>query len=537
MSSTDNWVVLDRDGRLPDNLANVHLVDEKVETLLAKCSKKDLVGFWNVVQILDRIIDEEDRRFLARFSAKDFLGLLLVSLLKMVCCFFERNPDRQRMLFYGVSSFLTEVGIIPSSLLSDDLCSIHERFFLTLLRVMKATQEALKVKITPELGLLIPSTNIDEKSLAPFICNEAEWYNQKRWGMQCHELESVCNGHPANGAKVLNTRSDNQYAVKKVVLTSCDAETWLKELREVTILMKLKHPNVTQYYGAWIDFEEFEGESPFCGGWSSELNLHESCENEDSFIGAKPVSIRRSKSCPDILSVTAVAKVESNSTDGNDTPLEQQLKSDTICQTRYMPKFAHKQTFFCVYFRTETSPLTLKDWLSARNLRAQRGHGGFEAACYATEDLNFESWTAVTSSRTRKATALDITLYAAPELLELYDYDFTVDIFSIGIIVMELFCPYRTQEERIERITQLRNGDIPNDFYMRWPLYTSIAAQAVDQRPSQRPSTNDLLATGLFYSYSEEIMRVKDEISALEAERFEVLSRLDKCTCSRTRDK
>ncbi|KHJ46450.1 hypothetical protein D918_03503 [Trichuris suis] len=377
MSSTDNWVVLDRDGRLPDNLANVHLVDEKVETLLAKCSKKDLVGFWNVVQILDRIIDEEDRRFLARFSAKDFLGLLLVSLLKMVCCFFERNPDRQRMLFYGVSSFLTEVGIIPSSLLSDDLCSIHERFFLTLLRVMKATQEALKVKITPELGLLIPSTNIDEKSLAPFICNEAEWYNQKRWGMQCHELESVCNGHPANGAKVLNTRSDNQYAVKKVVLTSCDAETWLKELREVTILMKLKHPNVTQYYGAWIDFEEFEGESPFCGGWSSELNLHESCENEDSFIGAKPVSIRRSKSCPDILSVTAVAKVESNSTDGNDTPLEQQLKSDTICQTRYMPKFAHKQTFFCVYFRTETSPLTLKDWLSARNLRAQRGHDRF----------------------------------------------------------------------------------------------------------------------------------------------------------------
>uniref|UniRef100_A0A5S6QV28 Eukaryotic translation initiation factor 2-alpha kinase 1 n=1 Tax=Trichuris muris TaxID=70415 RepID=A0A5S6QV28_TRIMR len=561
-------------------------MDEELEEQLDICRLTDFSESSDEHMSVNQYIPA-NYRFLRRFRSRDLLGLLLVSLLKIVCCFLEPNPDRQRLLFYVVSSFLTEVGIIPNYLLSNNSYSIRQRFLLALVHLLKAAQDIFKIQIAPELAELIPplSASNDENTLAPYICNEAERYNRGRWGTQYNDLKSHWKESQEKDAWDSDFYNGNQFTVKKMVFTTADAATCSKELREVRILSKLEHPNIIRYYGGWVDFEDFVDKSHFCENWSSELNIHELGRSCNSFINSGSTPFRRSKSCPEIISVAAAAQTESNCHCANASSFEENL-SGTICHTRYIPKLAYTQRFLCVYIRMEHWSLTLQDWLSARNLRTQRLNdrfsvisphqneemlmqliealqyihrqgvihcniqpsniflkgrrphllvGGFGQACCANELSNFESWTFPHSWSVRSG-SVDTNLYVAPELLEKDAYDSTVDIFSVGIIMMELYCPYRTQAERIESINQLRRSQIPEDFYRRWPVIACVGAQAVDQQPTKRPSAKSLLATGLFHSNSKDVMQLKEEVSALERERFEVLSRLDKCTCARAKD-
>lgn len=43
------------------------------------------------------------------------------------------------------------------------------------------------------------------------------------------------------------------------------------------------------------------------------------------------------------------------------------------------------------------------------------------------------------------------------------------DIYSLGIILFELFCPFGTEMERVKNIKDLRQGRLPQDFCEQWP--------------------------------------------------------------------
>lgn len=42
------------------------------------------------------------------------------------------------------------------------------------------------------------------------------------------------------------------------------------------------------------------------------------------------------------------------------------------------------------------------------------------------------------------------------------------DIYSLGIILFELFCPFITEMERVTCIKELRQGNLPEDFKTTW---------------------------------------------------------------------
>ncbi|XP_018317462.1 eukaryotic translation initiation factor 2-alpha kinase 1 isoform X3 [Mycetomoellerius zeteki] len=81
-------------------------------------------------------------------------------------------------------------------------------------------------------------------------------------------------------------------------------------------------------------------------------------------------------------------------------------------------------------------------------------------------------------------------LYAAPEQLE-GKCDRQSDIYSLGIVLIELLKPIKTQMELSSIISSLKNDTVPEAFKRH--KWTQLVKQMVRKDPSERPSTNQLL--------------------------------------------
>uniref|UniRef100_A0A182NDC2 non-specific serine/threonine protein kinase n=1 Tax=Anopheles dirus TaxID=7168 RepID=A0A182NDC2_9DIPT len=80
-------------------------------------------------------------------------------------------------------------------------------------------------------------------------------------------------------------------------------------------------------------------------------------------------------------------------------------------------------------------------------------------------------------------------LYAAPEQLA-GQCDPKSDIYSLGIILLELLVPFSTDMERAETIKQVRRGQFPSDLDRD---FTGLLKNMLHVQPSRRPGMQDLV--------------------------------------------
>ncbi|XP_015248590.1 PREDICTED: eukaryotic translation initiation factor 2-alpha kinase 1 isoform X3 [Cyprinodon variegatus] len=121
-------------------------------------------------------------------------------------------------------------------------------------------------------------------------------------------------------------------------------------------------------------------------------------------------------------------------------------------------------------------------------------------------------------------------VYAAPEQLEGSYYDSKSDMYSIGVLALELFQPFGTEMERVRTLGDLREGKIPDSFCHRWPVLTKYIRNLTNKDPSFRPAARQLLESELFFNkdmvihglqkrveeQEEEIMQLRMQISRLQ---------------------
>uniref|UniRef100_H3D5R6 Eukaryotic translation initiation factor 2-alpha kinase 1 n=1 Tax=Tetraodon nigroviridis TaxID=99883 RepID=H3D5R6_TETNG len=123
--------------------------------------------------------------------------------------------------------------------------------------------------------------------------------------------------------------------------------------------------------------------------------------------------------------------------------------------------------------------------------------GDFGLAC---KDILMEGQNNTTSSSSASShtTGVGTFVYASPEQLKGSRYDSKSDMYSIGVLALELFQPFGTEMERACTLESLRDGKIPDSFSQRWPVLTKYIVKLTNQDPSVRPTASQLLQSELF---------------------------------------
>ncbi|KAF6041547.1 EIF2AK1 [Bugula neritina] len=109
------------------------------------------------------------------------------------------------------------------------------------------------------------------------------------------------------------------------------------------------------------------------------------------------------------------------------------------------------------------------------------------------------------------------SVYSSPEQKNQRTYDSKTDIYSAGIIIFELYCPFFTESERYKRIEELRNNSsVPVELLARWPEQIKMLLLMVDVKPMLRPSAKELLDSDLYLDKDQIILHLESRIQELE---------------------
>ncbi|XP_063286419.1 eukaryotic translation initiation factor 2-alpha kinase 1 [Pelobates fuscus] len=161
--------------------------------------------------------------------------------------------------------------------------------------------------------------------------------------------------------------------------------------------------------------------------------------------------------------------------------------------------------------------------------------GDFGLACGAILQHSRDHWLQKDgdneSTRTER---VGTCLYAAPEQLEGSNSNFKSDMYSCGIILLELLHPFGTEMEREKVLTALRSGMFPESFETQWPTQSKYIKLLTSADCATRPSASQLLESDLFYGEKNVIQDLRKKVLDLEEENAKLKQMLQEQTLSST---
>lgn len=135
--------------------------------------------------------------------------------------------------------------------------------------------------------------------------------------------------------------------------------------------------------------------------------------------------------------------------------------------------------------------------------------------------LDVSSRRLVRTASSNHTSGVGTSTYAAPEQLQGSGYNSKSDIYSLGVILFELFQNYGTEMERYRCLGDLRTGIIPNMVQANWPVHTRYIQLMTNANSEIRPSAKSILRGELFVSKDQLIEDMRKEIEELKRQLVE----------------
>eukprot|EP01132_Coremiostelium_polycephalum_P006041 gene6041-7525_t len=101
------------------------------------------------------------------------------------------------------------------------------------------------------------------------------------------------------------------------------------------------------------------------------------------------------------------------------------------------------------------------------------------------------------SEHCKHTSAVGTLTYSSPEQKKGL-YNEKTDIYSLGIILFELYFPFSTRMEKARVLSDLRNGILPKSFSNKHPKISNLILSMMKTNPDERPSASDILKSDIF---------------------------------------
>ncbi|KHN23997.1 Protein SPA1-RELATED 3 [Glycine soja] len=123
------------------------------------------------------------------------------------------------------------------------------------------------------------------------------------------------------------------------------------------------------------------------------------------------------------------------------------------------------------------------------------------------------------SFSTKQVLQMEASWYTSPEEFAGASPSCASDVYRLGVLLFELFCPLISREEKSRTMSGLRHRVLPPQLLLKWPKEASFCLWLLHPEPNSRPTIGQLLQ-------SEFLNEPRDDIENCEAA-VEVRERID----------
>lgn len=352
-----------------------------------------------------------------------------------------------------------------------------------------------------------------------------------RFKQDFEQLQYLGSGAFGDVWKVRNRLDGMFYAIKKVRIGRFHDSRTAEELvannkivnrilREVTTLGRIHSPYVLRYHQAWIEESSVDGESTeifptavpqirirgddtlrsssffehlghaTSGGSHSEEHANGSCSYDHGGVSTKQLALYiQTAYCPRTLS-------DFLSNEGTTATVTDLWR---LCRMM-LEGLAHIHSHGIMHRDMKPSNIFIDSNGDIRigDFGLATFERGPETDSLTESDSNNKEGPQ-DSKPLELSTRVGTKLYSSPEQEGSTngDYDERTDIYSLGIIFFELWYPFRTNYDRIEQITKLKEGLVPGKFAESHPRQWKLISSMIQRQLQDRPTATMILQSDL----------------------------------------
>ena len=322
------------------------------------------------------------------------------------------------------------------------------------------------------------------------IISSNQMFINNKYRTNFNEIKLLGQGAYGSVYKVFHKYEKKYYAVKKVFITKEIIEDNYDIFREIQIYSDLMNEHVVRFYGSWIDIDV-----------DSIIEYNNQTINDYEFEKIDyicPILFIQMELCDftlkDYLLTWSEHDNQENKIDiviqilngleylGSKNIIHRDIKPDNIFLIKNKPNENELNTY-----KVKIGDFGLCKKYTGTNQNKNKNkckiNGDIKQNNSLIFNLNYKSMEEYVGTG----------IYRAPEI-ETKKYDFSIDIYSIGIIMIELFINFTTQSEKIILVSGLKKSidstllnKITNNEIKK------IIISMINVNPNKRPELKDIL--------------------------------------------